>query len=478
MWIDRADQGPRPEEWPEGSGARRPRWLAAVGGAARRRIALAALSVAIAAIYLLATAESGAPVTYWLDDGRVFSSDEAHSVGRALAGKGIGVVRGVRGQLGVASEQKATALKALESAGLDWQSLKEMIDRPVQASVWADPLDRQRIRLRARERAVEALISRFHGVLAATVRLHESGTGPYDREGSLDATVILTPADPGAITPDLIERVQIGLVSLEPRLDRDRDVTVIDDQGQAYLLAGDPKVAQRRHADARAYEWESTLSRRLSALVPEVRVSVRLEWPLTAGRSSAERSGSEVVPNAPAALAEPGVAAEPSQKANVLVEVPTRSFLNLYRAGDRADHFPTPEELGLIEQVARKRIEAEVRHVIPGASLGPIEVVRIPLPVTRGTSAEAPRPSRPDLRPWFAAAALVGVLLTLAATAGTRRFSSSRRAAREPSAEPSVRFDGEDRAGPVDRVRELIRRDPDAAAGVLRRWVGQGGPPR
>ena len=29
--------------------------------------------------------------------------------------------------------------------------------------------------------------------------------------------------------------------------------------------------------------------------------------------------------------------------------------------------------------------------------------------------------------------------------------------------------------GPSERVRELVRRDPEAAASVLQRWTGQGG---
>jgi flagellar biosynthesis/type III secretory pathway M-ring protein FliF/YscJ len=28
--------------------------------------------------------------------------------------------------------------------------------------------------------------------------------------------------------------------------------------------------------------------------------------------------------------------------------------------------------------------------------------------------------------------------------------------------------------GPSERVRDLVRRDPEAAAGVLQRWIGQG----
>jgi flagellar M-ring protein FliF len=68
---------------------------------------------------------------------------------------------------------------------------------------------------------------------------------------------------------------------------------------------------------------------------------------------------------------------------------------------------------------------------------------------------------------------LVSVLVVLAT-----RIQGARRPARLPEPIHKTRRYHADSAsdpGPSERVRELIRRNPEAAASVLQRWTGQGG---
>jgi len=85
-------------------------------------------------------------------------------------------------------------------------------------------------------------------------------------------------------------------------------------------------------------------------------------------------------------------------------------------------------------------------------------------------------PSKVD--PAWVIAAGVALLAAVALLAGGLR------AGRGPSARPERRrrYDrrlaGESPGSgpaPSERVRELVRMDPEAAAGVLQRWIGQGG---
>jgi flagellar biosynthesis/type III secretory pathway M-ring protein FliF/YscJ len=162
----------------------------------------------------------------------------------------------------------------------------------------------------------------------------------------------------------------------------------------------------------------------------------------------------------------------------VLVEIPSQHFLDRFRAVVGADRIPTQAELQPFVSQTSEQVEKAVRHEIPEASLGGFQIVKLPLPAPRGVAPTTRTKSVWDTRSRAIAGAAAGagvLFLALVATGG-RRLARGRRSG-PPGDRPRVRFDEEDRPGPADRVRELVRRDPEAAAGVLRRWVGQGGTP-
>jgi hypothetical protein len=83
-------------------------------------------------------------------------------------------------------------------------------------------------------------------------------------------------------------------------------------------------------------------------------------------------------------------------------------------------------------------------------------------------------------RPWiWVALSGVVVLASVGAVGAMVRLATRRQPTRpsRSSWRPGFVVDGpnDPLPGPSERVRELIRLNPEAAAGVLQRWIGQGG---
>jgi hypothetical protein len=91
----------------------------------------------------------------------------------------------------------------------------------------------------------------------------------------------------------------------------------------------------------------------------------------------------------------------------------------------------------------------------------------------------SPADTGPDV-PWPAVYGALGALGVLGGAMTLHRLAArpSNRPA-TPNRRADFADDGPDGAtpGPSERVRELIRLDPEAAAGALQRWIGQGEAP-
>ena len=198
-----------------------------------------------------------------------------------------------------------------------------------------------------------------------------------------------------------------------------------------------------------------------------------------------------MIPNAPASLAAdeagPGAEAPPTSaetpwaealpgKVNVLVQVP----LSFYRhhPPDDARREPTDEERKVIVERTEARIKTIVAHVVPKGELGGVDVVRIDPPA--GAPAEVPVYAEPHrFEPGWVLAAVGGALTVLAGVVVLGGMLAGRRPSARPDRRRAAARVREEAPGPrpapSERVRELVRRDPVAAAGVLQRWIGQRG---
>ncbi len=104
-----------------------------------------------------------------------------------------------------------------------------------------------------------------------------------------------------------------------------------------------------------------------------------------------------------------------------------------------------------------------------------VDTVQDDLAASRASSLP-PDPAEP-VQAWLIPAVASGAGLA-AGRLGRGRVPPGHQAPAGPSRPPRWRAGfvaDEPNPGPSERVRELIRLNPEAAAGVLQRWIGQGG---
>lgn len=164
-------------------------------------------------------------------------------------------------------------------------------------------------------------------------------------------------------------------------------------------------------------------------------------------------------------------------KVQVWVKIPRSYYLKALQSRE-----PSLDDLQALVSRTESLVTTAVEHVVPPDERGEVKVNTIP------DDWPAPAPplsaSSDAMPPWsWWVPALAGALVAaLAIGLGARVLGPRKSALRPTSRADRGRFkidEATDRAagtGPSDRVRELIRANPEAAASVLLRWTGQGGP--
>jgi hypothetical protein len=349
------------------------------------------------------------------------------------------------------------------------------------------------------------IIGRLRGVVSATVLL-----GPIDAGGRLNAprrlqaTAVIQTANDEPLPRQTVEMIRNVLTSIDA-VDPGA-ITLIDPtSNREYLVAGRPDLEARSADRAREEEYRDRIQEQLridgatvfvridpvephdaAASAPAVaRVNQPL-GPIGSGSTAADAPAGALAlnrgtasPAASPATEGPRPVAEPG-RALVLVRVPRSYYLRLYREIHPLDT-PTPEDLA--PHVARvgEAIRTVVHAVIPPGERGDVKIDRIDdlgadIGLATSREAETSRPA-PGWLPVAGGVALA--VLTLAALGGgwiaTRRPALATTGGRTAPRERPGRGGEAARGGPAEQVRELVRVDPAAAAGVLHRWIVQGG---
>jgi len=468
------------------------RWLAHRGPGPRLALLLVPLTLLIAAAGYFAAEEPARPA--WLYDGHRFAAEEGARVEQALKARRIEVIV-VDGKIGVPPASEADALVLLKKEGLAPRSVDDRINEDApESGPFVTPAERARREAHQREKVLGLMIREIdpEAIESVIVEVTRPRPAPFGPREEATATVRVTTQADRTLASQTVEKIQRVLVAREKL--KPKGVTVFDRRGVFYLDAGSP--AHHVHSQARADELRSKLLDELD-WIKGIKVSVHVDPPASRPARPPARSAPLpaparpplVIPNAPASLpaedAEAAVAAEPVSapgnegmpgRVDILVQVP----LSFYRrhSPDDPRREPSDAELKLIAERTEGRIRTIVEHVVPRGELGGIEVVRIDRPA--GTPAAVPAYADPHhFEPGWVLAAVAGVLTLLAIVV----VGGGRLAGRRPSTRPDrrraaarVREDAPGpRPAPSERVRELVRRDPVAAAGVLQRWIGQGG---
>lgn len=449
--------GPAPTG-PTGTLGRLLRWPLGRGPASRRTLALAAGLGAVAlAVYLAIPAEP--TPTVWLFEDKPLARGRLTEAFAALSAADISpVVEG--GRVGVPRDRLDAALKALTKAGVELPNFDKLRGQMADASFLDSTRDRERKRDQARERMLEAWIGTIRGVAKAEVLVTPLEPRGLARARPARAVVRLEADGPRPISYRAVREILGLLRGTFPYDLPEGAVGLADDRDHSYLIYGDPAPERRAMVHAREEDLAAAVLAELDrAGVAGARVVVRWE-----AAPPAAAGGDDVAVNRPMELVEDGPAAG---KAHVTVQVPrARRADSPARATGPAPSEPTDEA-----------IEALVAAAAPPGELGLVTIERVDAPPA-APSPEPPAHQAPrKVRPWWTPAAVGGGVSFVAALVAAGRLLAQRRPSPRPArARRRERFDREDAGpGPAERVRAFVRRNPDAAAGVLQRWIGQGG---
>jgi len=452
------------------------RWLEARGGATRWGLGLGGVALVVSVIgvgYLAGTSTESAE---WepLYGGQRLSANEIDRVVSVFEGAKLPYNMDGKGILIVPADRHGEARALLFKQKAGRRSLQDVQEEIGRASSWIEgPADRELRLRRLNEEALEIMIRDLPGIESASVLISRPRSrGTTVRGEHATAIVYLKAEGGGSIAQDTVHAIS-NLVTTRELDIRPDALTVQDNSGHAYLIAGNPDLGARAQVRLQEEEYEAKIRDRLRE-IDGVRVFVKFD-PLPAEPPALPAPVLGV--NRPVGEPAAAAAAKPfsAGKAMVLVEVPIRFYLDRYRA--RTGHEAAPEDLQPYVDKTEEVIRLSVANAIPAGELGPLKIVRIdvagparPAPANPAAASELRRASV-----FWIGAAGAGATATLGLLAVAGRWLANRRPSPGPSRPHRRSPYSFDAPGPSERVRELVRRDPEAAAGVLQRWVGGGG---
>ena len=437
-------------------------WAASRGPTTRGGLALAALLTMAAGGYFAVNADSGGTST--LFDGRALPPDDASAVKNALDIAAIPCALDARGRVRVADARLDDARKLLAKKGLGPRTVRGLDADAEAGSIFDSPAVREAREQRTRRRKLQVMIEEIPEVAAADLEVFRVNTRPgFGAPTKVTAMLRLLGRDGGPISHRTIDAIRSMLKSGEPGLP-DEGISIFGAAGESYYNGPDPTSGALSEARARAEELRGKLHRQL-AWLDGVQVWVEpaatVEVPAPpAPRVSMNHALSAQPP--PTVVAARGVG-----KVNVMVDVPNATYLKRFRAQSPTGPLSREAIAPLVQ-----RDEASIRQTVAftaGAELGALALRRI-----EPTAAEPPSAPNPDAEAyrsrswWLFAAAILLFAATLILAAG-RRVVGRRSPAGLPPRPPHFAANG-----PAERVRDLVRADPEAAAGVLNRWIAAG----
>lgn len=438
--------------------------------------------------------------------GRSFSPETARRIQSALAATNITARVDARGRVAVAQAKALEAESILEKNKLIPPTYDQIRDESHAfglTSLLEDPALREDRRNTAKEHELEALIENLDATIEdAHVRIGKKDAvkpraRSFDETAGARVFVLLDTRDNRAISTRTIDAIQTSLLTNVTGLAAD-GITLMDRARRQYLVAGDRAAGKPAMNQAREEELSERLETQLARLIEgvQVKVSLRAEDPAsipleTAARSESRRTrGARVAANRPISLEEPeesssvAVAiprsAPPTSKVDVLVLAPRSHYAKLYRRQSPGVN-PSFDELQPIRTRVEETIRDTVRYTLSHEQIGeikidiysdlgdePIEVAAQPGGATsnvRGTIDWS------IVAAGAGSAAVVAAFVGIAAAAKRNPRGRVKRAAAAAGSGHGATETGEPNY--LDRVRELVRHEPIAAAGVLQRWIGQ-----
>jgi len=495
------------------------RRLSAQPPASRWALGLAG-AVGLAALGYSATAPAPQASGVFLRPAERFSTDDLVSVRRALDDKHVTYRVDSLNRVEVSFDQIDAANDALGKVDVGPRSVREIERKAAETTVWDLPSMREQRHDRAESDRIAEMIRRAGGLVDVKVEIHRPKARGLTRTAAVPSAVVWLETEGGReLSSREAERIQSLIAGFAPDVPKDA-VSVLDSKLNNYADAHDPSVGIRARTRDRQNDFRQKILEELS-WVKGLQVTVQVApapAPLSATpgpTSAAPPSGPGSPPPPPPAAEEialpaPSVAvnrplelspepahappadpphaapapaagpvpadAQAAPKVRVWAKVPRSYYLRAL-----ADRVPSHDDLRAVVERTRATVEQAVRLVVPPGQLEALDVSTIPddLPAWDVPAPAAPAARRPVAWWWVPAGA--GAVLGSAAAAlavGYRAARRPRPAARPRDDARRYKIDEADAdvpgPGPSERVRDLIRQNPEAAAGVLHRWAGHG----
>jgi flagellar biosynthesis/type III secretory pathway M-ring protein FliF/YscJ len=502
--------------------------------AVRWGLALGALLAFAAASYWATTSIATFGVRY-LASKRQFSSDDLIKICKALDKQRIVYQIDEQRRVEVAADQFDQAAEVVAKLDLGQRPIDE-IRGDSSGSIWDPPSEREHKEQLMREKILERLIGQQSGVVWSLVSLQLPRSSVIRRLVSKPSAFVYIETEGGRPLPSrTVQAIPAILAGMVPDL-APAAITVMDKRGNRYFDSGNPALGDSARHHAREEEISEKIVEKLD-WIKGVRVQVQVLSSRSAGRaavagagaSAAAKQGSgasqvateraklgtsqprssgspaTVAVNQPLDLevdrgphARPAPAAVPAPVAGresaansqgaappadrerehgrVLVYVPRSFYYNAEISTNNRE--PSREELLRMADRIEKQIRTAVGLVVPESESWKVEVDRIPdeVMLNRPAVLSSATDGRRKFLDWGIVGATLAMVSIVAAVASWIQLARRPLRPGEPAVHPRrYRADSASEPGPSERVRELIRRSPEAAASVLQRWTGQGG---
>ena len=464
------------------------RWLASRGAATRVGLILVGLIV-VGALGYLTTAEQtpGSVAATPLYEGRRLSSDDLMAITAALEDESILCWPDFPSRrVFVRTDRKAAALAAIDKHKAAPKTLADLIRNDEPDSPFLTVAERER----REQHKLEQILKRQIELLDAPITsaqvtiIREKARGTLNPRSIVHATVYLQVEGGRKLGHKAVDGIETFLVGALPDLKTDA-ITVTDQTGHKYMVAGDAPLKEQVRKHSQEEEWSDKIADGLRH-IPGVRVSVTLESVAVPPPTPAEpppapvaevvvANGSLQINPEPRPSVAPSLPSETRTRANVWVRVP-RSFYLMAAQSQAPGHHPSPEDMRQMRTTTERFAREAVDASIPRESQGDVKVAIVQDDLTVSRNVTLPTDPRPD-RLWpLPAVAVAGAGLVLAVSVVTGFRLAVKRPTLRPASPWRAGFVADEpNPGPAERVRELIRLNPEAAAGVLQRWIGQGG---
>ena len=461
------------------------RWLAGRGVPTRVALAAAGLAVIGGLGYLASGERAAGPASAPLYEGQRLSSDELAAIQKALRAEAIKcAVDPAAGRVVVRAEKMTAALAAIVKHKAEPATLDELNRDDEPESPWTTPAEREHREVGRLQQTLKRQIEGSNpSILSAQVTIRrERARGTWNARWDVHAYVYLR-IEGRRLGPQAVDGIETFLLGAVPDLKPDA-ITVTDQGGRKYRFVGDGDLKRQAQMRSQEEEWADKIAEGLHH-IPGVGVSVILESvaaPVPPAAPLAEAPAAELAvsnhslrvvdePPPPLAPAEPPA---PRTRANVWVRVP-RSWYLLAAQSQAPGRPPSPDDLREMKATTERLAQKAVEVSIPKDLRGEVKVDTVQDDLAAGRTVSLPPDPAESAPAWLVPAVGGGVgLVAVGSLVATGLRLATKRQPGRPDAAWRPGLADPLGPGPAQRVRDLVRANPEAAAGVLQRWIGQG----